>query len=138
LTQTATPFVVVGVAADAIYASLKENAVPVLYLAHAQARKSFIGKMLAPQMTLLVRTTGKPQWAVDTVRQVVSGLDPRRRMGKLACEFSDESAYAAAMDPTGSTWAVSSPNEVALCDFAKERRPEELQWVISSLTGAAR
>jgi len=38
------------------------------------------------------------------------------------------------MDPTGSTWAVSSPNEVALCDFAKERRPEGLQWVISSLT----
>src|SRR5258708_2372969 len=38
------------------------------------------------------------------------------------------------MEPTGSTWAVSSPNELALCDFAKERRPEGLEWVISSLT----
>jgi putative ABC transport system permease protein len=77
LTQTSTPFVVVGIVADATYASLKENAVPVLYLAHAQATKSFIGKILAPQMTLLLRTTGKPQWAVGTVRELVRNLDPR-------------------------------------------------------------
>ena len=76
LTQTETPFVVVGVVADAIYASLKEKAVPILYLAHAQNEKSFIGALLAPQMTLLVRTAGKPQWAVSAVREVVRELDP--------------------------------------------------------------
>ena len=59
-----------------------------------------------------------------------------RRVGKLACELdmSAKSAYVAAMDPTGLTWAVGSPHELALCDFAKERRPEGLHWVISSLT----
>jgi hypothetical protein len=59
-----------------------------------------------------------------------------RRVGKLACELSTESefAYAAAMDPKGTTWAVGSPHELALCDFEKERRPEGLKWVISSLT----
>jgi hypothetical protein len=57
-----------------------------------------------------------------------------RRVGKLACSLSTDSAYAAAMDPTGSTWAVSSPEDVALCDFVKEQRPPGLDWVISSLT----
>jgi len=59
-----------------------------------------------------------------------------RRMGRLACSRSADaaSAYAAAMDPSGWTWAVGSPYEVTICDFAKERRPEGLEWVISSLT----
>jgi hypothetical protein len=58
-----------------------------------------------------------------------------RRVGKLACKPFSGSAYAAAMDPTGSSWAVSSAHEVELCDFEKERRPEGLQWVISSRSG---
>jgi hypothetical protein len=57
-----------------------------------------------------------------------------RRVGRLACGHLSDSAYAAAMDPTGSTWAVSSPTELALCDFVKEQRPPGLEWVVSSLT----
>ena len=43
-------------------------------------------------------------------------------------------AYAAAMDPTGSTWAVGSWVEIALCDFDKEQRPPGLDWVVSAVT----
>jgi hypothetical protein len=57
-----------------------------------------------------------------------------RRIGKLACKLSSATAYAAALDPVGSTWAVSSPTEVALCDFDKEQHPPGLDWVVSSLT----
>jgi hypothetical protein len=57
-----------------------------------------------------------------------------RRMGRLACGRLSDSVYAAAMDPTGSTWAVSSPTELGLCDFVKEQRPPGLDWVVSSLT----
>jgi hypothetical protein len=58
-----------------------------------------------------------------------------RRLGKLACKLASDSVYAAAMDPSGSTWALSSPaDELALCDFAKEQRPPGFEWVVSSLT----
>lgn len=72
----------------------------------------------------------------DTLEVFRLGADGSfdRRMGKLACKPSSASAYAAAMDPAGWTWAVSSPREVALCDFAKEQRPPGLSWVVSSLT----
>ncbi len=73
----------------------------------------------------------------DTLEVFRLGADASfdRRLGKLACNRSAASAYAAAMDPEGSTWAVSSASEVALCDFAKEQRPPGLvDWVISSLT----
>jgi hypothetical protein len=74
----------------------------------------------------------------DTLEVFGLGSDERfdHRLGKLACSRSSDSAatYAAAMDPTGSTWALSSASEIALCDFAKEQRPPGLEWVISSLT----
>jgi putative ABC transport system permease protein len=77
LVQTEAPFAVVGVVADATYAGLEEAAVPVVYLDHAQSRRSFVGELLAPQMTLLVRTSGAPRWAISAVRQTVRELDPR-------------------------------------------------------------
>jgi predicted permease len=77
LVQTETPFEVVGVVADAIYSNLKEEAGPVLYLAHSQAEKSFIGALLAPEMTLLVRTAGEPRQVLGAVRETVHSLDPR-------------------------------------------------------------
>jgi hypothetical protein len=74
----------------------------------------------------------------DTLEVFRLGADDAfdRRIGMLACSHPSDSAsaYAAAMDPTGSIWAVSSPDEVALCDFVKEQRPPGLGWVISSLT----
>jgi hypothetical protein len=75
----------------------------------------------------------------DTLEVFRLGADASfdRRLGKLACNRSADSAsaYSAAMDPGGSTWAVSSPSEVALCDFAKEQRPPGLvDWVISTVT----
>ncbi len=76
LTQTEAPFSVVGVVADATYSTLKEKAVPVLYLSHAQAQKSFIGSLLASGMTLLVRTSGEPRQALSAVRKTVQGMDP--------------------------------------------------------------
>jgi hypothetical protein len=60
-----------------------------------------------------------------------AGFD--RRVGKLACDLSSAPAYAAAFDPKGSKWAVSSLRDVALCDFAKEQRPAGLEWMVSSL-----
>lgn len=76
LVQSETPFEVVGVAGDAIYADLKEEPVPVLYLSHAQHEKSFIGTLLAPGMTLLVRSEGGPRGLLGAVRETVRAMDP--------------------------------------------------------------
>jgi putative ABC transport system permease protein len=76
LVQTESPFSVVGVVADSTYDSLKEKAVPVLYLAHAQSQKPFIGSLLASEMTLLIRTSGDPRQALGVVRRTVHGMDP--------------------------------------------------------------
>ncbi|HVR07960.1 MAG TPA: hypothetical protein VMW75_07910 [Thermoanaerobaculia bacterium] len=74
----------------------------------------------------------------DTLEVFRPGPEERfdRRVGKLACSRSSDAGftYAAAMDPTGSTWAVGSPSDVALCDFKKEQRPPGLDWMVSSLT----
>jgi predicted permease len=77
LAQTAAPFTVVGLVADATYASLKEERRPILYLLHAQSGKSFIGDLMAPQMTLLVRTAGEPLALLGAVRERVRDADPR-------------------------------------------------------------
>jgi putative ABC transport system permease protein len=78
LAQTKAPFTIVGVVADATYSSLKEKRRrPILYLAHAQSGMSFIGKLLAPQMTLLVRTTGDPRRLLGAVREQVREADPK-------------------------------------------------------------
>jgi len=63
-----------------------------------------------------------------------NGASFDRRLGKLACGRLADTAYAAAMDPRGWRWAVSSPDELALCDFAKEQRPPGLDWEVSSVT----
>ncbi|HKV11856.1 MAG TPA: ABC transporter permease [Thermoanaerobaculia bacterium] len=76
LVQSEQPFSVIGVVADAKYATLKEGAVPVLYLTHSQADKSFIGSLLASEMTLLVRTSGEPRQVLDSVRETVRRIDP--------------------------------------------------------------
>lgn len=76
LVNSETPFEVVGVVADATYGDLKEEAVPVLYLAHSQYEKSFIGSLLASEMCLLVRATGKPEQVLGTVRGTVQAMDP--------------------------------------------------------------
>lgn len=56
-------------------------------------------------------------------------------IGKLACQRSREGAYAAAMDPSGSTWAVSGTAfDLALCDFKEQKRPDGLAGFISSVT----
>jgi len=73
----------------------------------------------------------------DSLEVFRLGADGRfdRRVGKLACSGgSSDPVYAAAMDPGGSTWAVGSAFEMALCDFGKEQRPTGLDWVISSVT----
>ena len=77
LVETEAPFEVIGVVADSTYGSLREDDVPVLYLAHAQYEKSFIGSILAPQMTLFVRTAGEPRQMLGAVRETVRSMDPR-------------------------------------------------------------
>ncbi|MFL6258129.1 MAG: ABC transporter permease [Thermoanaerobaculia bacterium] len=76
LAQSETPFSVVGVAADSAYSTLKEKAVPVLYLDHSQSQKSFIGSLLALDMTLFVRTSGEPRLVLGAVRKTVRSMDP--------------------------------------------------------------
>jgi hypothetical protein len=72
----------------------------------------------------------------DTLEVFRLGADASfdHRLGKLACDLSSDPAYAAALEPKGSTWAVSSSRELALCDFVKEQRPPGLEWTVSSLT----
>lgn len=84
LVETEAPFEVIGVVADATYGSLKEESVPVLYLAHAQYEKSFIGSILAPQMTLFVRTSGEPRQMLGAVRETVRSMDPRLPVFKVS------------------------------------------------------
>jgi len=76
LAETKAPFSVAGVVADATYGNLKEKAVPVLYLAHSQYQQSFVGSLLAAQMTLLIRTSGEPRQVLGVVRKTVRGMDP--------------------------------------------------------------
>ncbi len=75
----------------------------------------------------------------DTLEVFGLGADAafNRRAGQLACDRSRGPAYAAAMDPDGSMWAVGWPNEVVLCDHDKEQHPDGLRSLISSLAYSA-
>lgn len=84
LTQTETPFEVIGVVADASYTGLKDPVAPVLYLNHAQYEKSFLGALLAPQMTLFLRTSGDPRNRLDAVRETVRAMDSRIPVFKVS------------------------------------------------------
>lgn len=84
LVETPAPFEVIGVVADATYGGLKEKAVPVLYLAHAQYEKSFLGSLLAPQMTVFVRTSGEPRKVLGAVRETVRTMDSRLPVFKVS------------------------------------------------------
>jgi putative ABC transport system permease protein len=77
LTQTEDPFEVIGVVADATYAGLKKENAPVLFLNHAQYEKSFLGALLAPQMTVFLRTSGEPRNRLGAVRETVRAMDSR-------------------------------------------------------------
>ena len=77
LLQSETPFEVIGVVEDATYASLKEKDVPVIYLSHSQYELSFIGMILAPEMTLLLHTSGDPRRLLGAVRETVRQTDNR-------------------------------------------------------------
>lgn len=79
LLQTNEPFEVIGVVGDTTYSSLKEQKTPVLYLYHPQAGKSFIGQILAPEMTLLVRKRNQadPKGTLATFRNIVHSVDKR-------------------------------------------------------------
>ncbi len=59
------------------------------------------------------------------------------RLGVLACDHQLAPAYAAAKDPAGQTWVVSSPREVAVCDFSRQESFPDLRWVISSAAYSA-
>ncbi len=76
LAQTDAPFTVVGVVADSTYSSPRERRQPMLFLTHRQSGKSFIGDLLAPQMTILVRAVGDPRSLLGSVRERVRQLDP--------------------------------------------------------------
>lgn len=77
LTPKDGPFTVVGIVPDLPFAELREQPTPVIYLDRGQYDMSFIGKMLAPAMTLIARTKGRPSLIVGDVRQIVKSLDPR-------------------------------------------------------------
>jgi hypothetical protein len=55
--------------------------VPILYLFHGQQERSFIGGLLAAQMTVLVRTSGAPLQALGLVHETVRSMDARLRPG---------------------------------------------------------
>ncbi len=74
--QTEEPFEVVGVVSDAKYAGVREEGAGVLYLYHGQQEKSFLGGLLAPGMTLLVRTDGDARALLPEVRGAVQSMDP--------------------------------------------------------------
>jgi putative ABC transport system permease protein len=84
LAETEAPFQVIGVVADATFSGLKEQAVPVLYLNHAQYDQSFLGQLLAPQMTLFVRTARNPRGSLASVREAVRSMDPRLPVFKVS------------------------------------------------------
>lgn len=85
LLQSETPFEVIGVVADTAYGALvEEERPPVVYLAHAQASKSFIGNLLAPGMSLLVRTEEEPRGLVALIRGLVREMDPRLPVHRVA------------------------------------------------------
>jgi predicted permease len=65
------PAEIVGVAANALYSSLKDDFVPVAYLSAAQAIRPQV------QMTYELRTAGDPMALANTVREVVRQVDER-------------------------------------------------------------
>jgi predicted permease len=76
LLQTPEPFEVVGVVADSKVRSLREPPAPTLYLYHGQHEKSFIGSMLAPAMTLILRSGNRAAALGEPVRRTVQAIDP--------------------------------------------------------------
>ena len=74
--QTEEPYEVVGVVSDAKYGGVREEDAGVLYLYHGQQEKSFLGGLLAPGMTLLVRSDGDARALLPQVRGVVQAMDP--------------------------------------------------------------
>ncbi|MCP4658634.1 MAG: ABC transporter permease [bacterium] len=76
LTGAEKPFRVIGVVADTKYATLRETAEPILYLEHRQHQQWFVGPLMAPMMTLLVRTPGDPMEVLPAVRRAAQSLDP--------------------------------------------------------------
>lgn len=73
------------------------------------------------------------------VLRLRSGTDPDS-LGRLACTRApeweiDQGAYAAAMDPTGSTWVVADAifKGPVVCDFQKQLRPTGFPGLVSTL-----
>jgi hypothetical protein len=73
------------------------------------------------------------------VLRLRSGAAPDS-LGRLACARApewetDEGAYAAAMDPAGSTWVVADSifKGPVVCDFQKQSRPTRFQGLVSTL-----
>jgi predicted permease len=72
----ATPFTVIGVVSDSIYSNRREKRQPVFYLYHPQSAEAVIGNLMAPQMTILVRTASDPRLVLGPFRERVRQLDP--------------------------------------------------------------
>jgi predicted permease len=83
LLETKAPFTVVGEVSDSIYARPQEDAQPVLYLSHLQGGKSFVGGLLASELTLLVRNGPGGGATLSSLRGVVTNLDGRLPLGQV-------------------------------------------------------
>jgi len=71
-----TPFEVIGVVRDGKYGNLREPPSPTLYLFHGSPDRFWVTAMVAPAMTLLLRTEGDSLDLLPQVRQEVRALDP--------------------------------------------------------------
>lgn len=77
LYESGGAFEVIGVVSNAKYGGLKEEPQPVVYLYHGQQEKLFLGPLLAPSMTLIVRARGEPRSVLPALRRTVAAMDPQ-------------------------------------------------------------
>jgi len=105
-------FRVIAVVADSLFANLGEPRSPVLYLDRRQHRQSFLGTLLAPSMTLVVRTAVDPRVVATEARSIVHDLEPRFPLFGITT-LADRLADATRLERQA-TWMLSSFGALAL------------------------
>lgn len=77
LMQTEEPFEIIGVVKDTKFFHIREHPEPIVYVFHGQFDRWAFGAMLAPSMTLLIRSLDEePLTLAGAVRKEIRSMDP--------------------------------------------------------------
>lgn len=118
---------IVGLVGNVKYASLREEAPPMVYIG---LRRNATGR----EDTFLLRTSGSPELLIPTIRNVVSSIDPnarlrnvRTQMSEIEQRYDQERLFAnVSISFSGLALFVSMIGLFGLMSYTVERRTREL------------